>query len=118
MAAGVDFDNAGNPWIITFNGVSATLPLPAVIIGPQNTGNEAYQFIPKRIRWVSKTASAGDQVILKDVPPGGNTARVIEEFVASGADQDGVDEARPRAHESFTGLQVTKFDSGTLYIYL
>ena len=117
MAAGVDADFGGTPWIFSFNGTTASHTLPYVVVGPQGTGaNLPYPIIPKRIRWVSPTAAAGDRVILKDVPANGGTARVIHESqAATGADF--LDEARPRAHEAFVGLQITRMDSGTLYIY-
>lgn len=88
------------------------------IIGAQNNGQGIpYNFIPKRIRWVSKTATQNDEVILKDVPANGGTARVIWHSVASGADF--MDES-PEAGllESYVGLQVTTFGSGILYINL
>ena len=121
MAAGVDADFGGNPWVITFNGSTAAHTLPySMIPGQNNSNGQAYPWSPKRIRWVSKTAAQGDQVIIKDLPgaPAGTTnQRVVVHFVASGADQDGVDEARPRAHELYVGAQITTFDSGILYIY-
>jgi hypothetical protein len=123
MAAGVDADLAGSPWIFVFNGSTATHTLPYTVIGPQNGTNMAYPWLPKRIRWVSKTAAAGDEVIIKDYPginptsPSPTNQREVVHFVASGADQDGVDESRPRGHESYVGMQITTFSSGTLYIY-
>ncbi len=119
MAAGVDVNLAGNPWVFTFNGSTAAHTLPYVVIGAQKTGNMAYAWMPKRVRWVSKTAAAGDQVIIKDYagvnPP--QNQRTVVHFVASGADQDGVDEARPRGHELYQGMDIVTFDSGILYIY-
>ena len=93
------------------------------MIGPQATGNMAYPWLPKRIRWVSPTASAGDKVIIKDYPginpssPTPTAQRTVCEFVASGADQDGVDESRPRSHESYVGMDITQMDSGVLFVY-
>lgn len=118
MANGIDVDTGGNPWIITFHSNGGTA-LPATIVGVQNTGNQAYPIMPKRIQWISKGAAQGDGVILKDVPGigGAGTARKIFETYATGADFDYM-EARPRARESFVGLQVTQMDSGVLYIYI
>lgn len=120
MAAGVDADFGGNPIVITYNGVNAAHTLPYSMFPAQGNGI-ALPWMPKRIRWVSKTAAAGDEVIIKDLPgnPAGTTnQREIVHFVASGADQDGVDEARPRGHELYIGAQITTFSSGTLYIFL
>ena len=120
MAAGVDSDFHGNPWVISYNGSTATHTLPYIVIGAQKTGGMAYPWLPKRIRWVSVTAAAADQVIVKDYPgiPAGTTdQRTVFQFVASGADQDGVDEARPYDKEQYVGMEITQFDSGILYIY-
>lgn len=123
MAAGVDSDLLGNPWVITFNGSTAAHTLPYLVIGPQKTGNMAYPWMPKRIRWVSVTAAAADQVIIKDYPginptsPTPTNQRTVFQFVASGADQDGVDEARPYDKETYVGMDITEMDSGILYIY-
>lgn len=110
-------DTSGNPWRVAATGGALTLPV--TVVGVQNTGNQAYPLLFKRIRWYSPNAAAGDQAIIKDVPGIGGTAtaRVQEEFVASGSQQDGVDEARPRAKELMVGMQVTTLDSGELLFY-
>ncbi len=118
MAAGVDADFGGNPWVFTFNGSTATHTLPYTVIGAQNTGKMAYPWLPKRIRWVSVSAVQNDAVIIKDFPgiPASTTnQRTVVEFVATGADFEA--ESRPRAHESYVGGQLTEMDSGIVFIY-
>lgn len=118
MADGIDISTSGNPWIITFHSGAGTA-LPATIIGAQNTGNQAYPFLPKRIVWQgSATTAAGDAVVLKDVPANGGTARVIANFRATGANFEPPQEwERHRSDAGFVGLQVTTMASGDLYIY-
>jgi hypothetical protein len=121
VAAGVDSDLSGNPWVFTFNGSTATNTLPYVVIGAQNTGNQAYPWSPKRIRWVSPGGGSTDQLIIKDYPgvnptsPTPTAQRTVVHFVCTGAQFEA--ESRPRAHELYVGMDITQFDSGILYIY-
>lgn len=121
MAVGVDIDTSGSPWVITYNGSTAAHTLPYVVIGAQNGTTMAYPWMPKRIRWVSATAAAGDQVIIKDYPGlavSGATPtaqRTVVHFIATGAQF--VDETKPHDFESYVGMDITTFASGILYIY-
>lgn len=116
--ANVTINTSGNPWVITSGGATA---LPATVIGVQNTGNQAFPFMPTRIVWVSPSAGAGDQVILQDIPGAGGagTSRDIAKFVANGADYMPPQEWKPSGHAAyFVGLKITQFDSGELHIFL
>lgn len=121
MAVGVDIDMTGQPWIITYNGANGT-PLPAIVVGVQATGNQAYPLHPKRIVWIAgDLAAATNKVILKDVPGvgGGGTPRIVAEFTATGADYMPPQEWKASDTEAWwVGLQVTTFDSGTLFLYM
>lgn len=112
MAAGVDAVQTGNPWVFTFNGSTAAHTLP-------------YTFwfddlIPMRLRWLPEAGAAATSVIIKD----GQGNQVYEEWcAAANADPS---EQRPRGKEKWlavsstslhTGLSITTFGSGVLYLY-
>lgn len=108
----VDTSGAG-VWIITTTSGTQTLPYTLC----------TYDLIPKRMRWISPTALAGDQVIIQD-------AAGIEVYreIAGAANADPY-EQRPRLLEKWigypakangssnTGVTITQFDSGTLEIH-
>lgn len=121
MAAGVDADFAGNPWVFTYNGSSAAHTLPYLVTAVNPTTKMCMPIMYKRARWVSATPGATDKIIVKDYPgiPAGTTdQRTVIEFTSDSTTADtAVDEMRPRAHELFVGMQITQFDSGILFIY-
>lgn len=116
-------DQSSNVWSFSATGGAETLPITIC----------AYDLIPKRLRWVSPAATAGDQVIIKDAQ--GNVC--YEEGPANGAEFDPV-EQRPREHEKwigyfnpagsngtpgppasgYSGITLTQLSSGILYIYV
>lgn len=121
MAAGVDSDLSGNPWVFTFNGSTAANTLPYLVVGPQSANGEAFPIMYKRARWVVVTGAAGNQVIVKDYPginptsPNPTAQRTQIHLIATGSAFEA--EQRPRAHESFVGFDITTFDAGILYLY-
>ena len=64
-----------------------------------------------RIRWVSKTASAGDTCVLSD-----SAGQVIFESSATGADWS--DETDMKDVQMVNGLAVTTLTSGNVYVTL
>lgn len=116
----VVIDTNGSPWTITFVS-GGGVALPATVLGVQQTPQIAMVWRPTRVVWTSASASAGDQVILQDLPGVGGTGtpRDILNFVASGADYMPPQEWKPAGHEAgFVGLVVTQLDSGRLQIYV
>lgn len=107
MAAGVDFDQGGDPWIITFNGSTATKTLPALLCN--------YDLILRRAVWRSPGAAADDAVIIED-----GQGRTVFHEIASGADFDPTQQTMK--HERWmatgSGIRVKTFGSGILYLYL
>lgn len=115
-------DQGGNPWKFVATGGAETLPITIC----------QYDLIPKRVRWISPAATAGDEVVIQDVQ-----GRICyEEGPAAAAEFDPV-EQRPRLHEKWMGyfnpagsngtpgppasgnigITLVTFPSGTLFIY-
>jgi hypothetical protein len=103
----ISVDTSGPVWVITAV-ASGGNALPYTLC--------PYDLIPKRLHWTSKTAVAGDQVIIESQPPGGSTPAVYQE-VASGADFDAVEQT-PRGMKWLGPIVITQFDSGVLQIDL
>lgn len=70
-------------------------------------------FTVSKIRWVSKSASAADDV---DIQNGAGTSKWVS--VASGANYVEETHFDPDARIRLEGLTVPTLDSGTLYIYV
>jgi len=70
-------------------------------------------FVATKVRWVSKSASAGDDIDVQD----GN-GKSVWVSVATGANYVEETHFDPDARVIFEGLTVPTLDSGTLYIYV
>ncbi len=71
-------------------------------------------FHPTRMVWTSKTAAAGDEVIIQT-----GQGNDFVHFVATGADYMPPQEWKPSTHRSYPmGAVLTEFDSGELIIEL
>lgn len=67
---------------------------------------------PAKVRWVSKTATAGDEVLLKDA-----AGMVKWHSVAGGANYVEESHFLPDQEHAWVGLIPTTIGSGTVYIY-
>lgn len=114
MASGVDISTADTFWTVTFNGSTASHTLPFQIWPATTEPNQNKPFLPARMVWTSKTAVAGDEVILTSIQ-GHNWAH----FVATGADfQPPQEWKRGTKEPGPVGAIITTFASGELIIYL
>lgn len=69
------------------------------------------------IRWVSKAASAGDDILLVESSIGTITD-VLWSSVAAGANYVEADSCGGQGFDFRNGVRVDTIDSGTLYLYL
>jgi hypothetical protein len=67
---------------------------------------------PAKVRWVSKAATAGDEVLLKDA-----AGNVKWHSVAGGSNYVEESHFLPDQEHSWVGLTATTIGSGTVYIY-
>lgn len=72
-------------------------------------------FVAHMIRWVSKTASAGDDLELSESSTLGSSSNIIWETAANGANY--VEESF-RNFKLERGLRVNTIDSGSLWVYV
>ena len=107
MANGIDVVTNDNVWTINFHsGAGSALPYT---LWPSNL-----PFHPTRMVWASKTAAAGDEVIIQT-----GQAHDFVHFIATGADYTPPQEWKPSTHRSSPmGAVITKSDSGELIIEL
>ena len=71
----------------------------------------------KSLRWVSKSASGGDDIQLVESSLGTITD-VIWESVAAGSNYVESDSNGGHGYDFRNGLRIATIDSGTLYLYL
>lgn len=102
----ITVDQSGPVWVISAVG-SGGNALPYTLC--------PYDLIPRRLHWTSKTAAAGDQVIIQSQPKGASTTPAVYQEVANAANFDAVEQV-PRGEKWLGPIVITTFDSGVLQI--
>lgn len=117
MAAGVDIDFSANPWVITFNGSTASFALPAKIWPLAGYAGPISPCIVQRWVWIAGDAAvAGNKIIITDASGSGNE---FLRLTATGADYEPPQEWKRQKNEGAPyGAIITQFDAGKLYAYL